>query len=79
VHLSSSVIIRGLNERGILSYVQPAAPCGPVERFMWPGLGYCCSKSVLDIDNLSFFDNLEFDIFDTGGPLCHFIASFTIE
>jgi len=45
---------------------------------MWPGLGYCCSKSVLDIDNLSFFDNLEFDIFDTGGPLCHFIVSFTI-
>jgi len=25
-----------------------------------------------------YFDNLEFDIFDTGGPQCHFIKSVII-
>jgi len=25
-----------------------------------------------------YFDNLEFDIFDTGGPQCQFIKSVTI-
>ena len=25
-----------------------------------------------------YFDNLEFDIFDAGGPQCHFITSFTM-
>jgi len=56
----------------------PQAACTPVEGFVWPSLGFHCSKSILDIDNLSFFDNLEFDIFDAGGPQCHFITSFTI-
>jgi len=53
------------------SYVQPAAR-------MRPSLGFRCSKSILHIDNLSFFDNLEFDILDSGGPQCHFIAFFAI-
>jgi len=51
---------------------KPRAACVPVEGFVWPSLGSHGSKSVLDIDNLSFFDNLEFDIFDSGGPQCHF-------
>jgi len=55
----------------------PQAAWRPDEGFVRPSLGFCCSKSILDIDNLSFFDNLEFDIFDAGGPQCHFIASFT--
>jgi len=50
----------------------PRAACGPVEGFVRPSLGFRCSKSILDIDNLSFFDNLEFDIFDSGDPQCHF-------
>jgi len=25
-----------------------------------------------------YFDNLEFDIFDAGGPQCHFITSFIV-
>jgi len=29
-------------------------------------------------DNMSLSDNLEFDIFDTGVPQCHFITSVTI-
>jgi len=37
-----------------------------------------CSKSILHTDNLSLFDNLEFDIFDAGCPQCHFITSFNI-
>jgi len=51
---------------------------GPVEGFVRPSLGFRCSKSIPDIDNLSFFDNLEFDMFDAGGPQYHFIVSFTI-
>jgi len=33
----------------------PWAACGPVEGFMRPSLGFCCSKSTLYTDNLSFF------------------------
>ena len=25
-----------------------------------------------------YFDNLEFDIFDAGGPQCYFVTSFTM-
>jgi len=25
-----------------------------------------------------YFDNLEFDVFDAGGPQCHFITTVTI-
>ena len=34
-------------------------------------LGFRCSKSILHTHNLSLFDNLEFDIFDAGGPKCY--------
>jgi len=56
----------------------PRAACSPVEVFLRPSLGFHCNKSVLDIDNLSFSDNLELDIFYAGGPQYHFIASSTI-
>jgi len=28
---------------------------GPVEGFVWPSLGVCCSESILHTDNLSLF------------------------
>jgi len=31
----------------------PWAACGPVEGFVWPSLGFCCSKSILYTGNLS--------------------------
>jgi len=49
----------------------------PVEGFVRPSLGFCCSKSIL-LTTCSYFDNLEFDIFVAGGPQYHFITSVTI-
>jgi len=46
----------------------------PVEGFVQPSLGFRCSKRIMHTDNLSFFDNLEFDIFDACGPQFHFIS-----
>jgi len=56
----------------------PQTACCPVEGLVWPSLGFHYSKSILHIDNLSLFDNLELDIFDAGGPQCHFITSVPI-
>ena len=56
----------------------PRTACGAVEGFVWPSLGVHCYKSILHIDNLSLFDNLELDIFDAVGPHCHFITSVTV-
>jgi len=39
--------------------------------------GLSCNKSILYSNNLSYFDELEFDIFDVGGLQCHFITSVT--
>jgi len=44
----------------------------PSQRFVRPFLCFRCSISSLHLDNLSFFDNLEFDIFDAGSSQCHF-------
>jgi len=41
-----------------------------------PSLGCCCSKSILHTN--PYFDNREFDVFDAGGPQCHFITTVTI-
>jgi len=44
-----------------------------IKGFVQPSLGFrCTSRSILDIDNLSLCENFELDIFDTGGPQCHF-------
>jgi len=56
----------------------PRTSCGPVEGLVWPSLGFHCSESILHIDHLFLFDNLELDIFDVGGPQCHFITSVII-
>jgi len=56
----------------------PRTACGPVEGLVWPSLGFHCSESILHIDHLFLFDNLELDIFDAGGPQCHFITSVII-
>jgi len=32
---------------------------------------------MLDTDNLFLFNKLEYDIFDAGGPQCHFIMFVT--
>jgi len=33
----------------------PRAACGPVEGFVWPSLGFRCSKNILHTDNVSLF------------------------
>jgi len=45
--------------------------CGPVLVFAVVKVSYILITSP-------YFDNLEFDNFDTGGPQCHFIKSVTI-
>jgi len=40
----------------------------PSRRFVRPSSGFPRSKSILHTDNLSLFDNLEFDIFDASDP-----------
>jgi len=49
-----------------------------------PSRGYCAAQ-VVAVVKVSYilttcpcFDNFEFDIFDAGGPQCHFITSVTI-
>jgi len=49
----------------------PRAACGPVQVFAVVKVAYIQTTSP-------YFDNLEFDIFDTGGPQCHFIKSDTM-
>jgi len=39
---------------------------------------YCSIKVSYILPICLYVDNLEFDIFDAGGPQCHFIRSFTI-
>jgi len=53
------------------------AACGPVKGFVRPTLGFHSSNSFLYTDNLFYFDNLEFDIFDAGDLQCHFITPDT--
>jgi len=45
--------------------------CGPVEGLVMPNLGFRCSKSILHMTTCTYFNNLEFDIFDAGVPQCH--------
>jgi len=57
----------------------PRAACGPVEGFVRPGLVFAVVKISCILTTCPCFDNLEFDIFDTGGPQCHFITSVTVS
>jgi len=41
---------------------------GPVEGFVRPSLGFCCSKSTLQLTTCPCYDNLEFDIFGAVVP-----------
>jgi len=50
-----------------LQQLRPAR--GPVEGFVRLSLGFHCSISILNTDNLSYFDNLDFHIFDAGAVL----------
>jgi len=56
---------------------------GPVEGFVRPNLGFCSSKSRPTVSYIlaicPYFDNLELDIFDAGGPPCYFITFVTIS
>ena len=47
---------------------------------MQPSLGLRYSKSILQciLTTCHSFDNFEFDIFDAGVPLSHFITTVTI-
>jgi len=56
----------------------PGASCGPVDCFVRPSLGFCCSKVSYVLTTCPYFDNLEFDISDAGGPQCHILTSGTI-
>jgi len=48
---------------------------------MRPSLGFRSSKSTVfyKLTTCLYVDNLEFDLFDTGGPQCHFITPVTIR
>jgi len=48
----------------------PRAACGLLQAFIVVEVSYT-------LTNCPYFDNLEFDIFDAGGPQCHFITSVT--
>jgi len=52
-----------------MSNLWPA--CGPVEVF-------AVVKVYYILPTCPYFDNLEFDVFDTGVPQCHFITSIII-
>jgi len=52
----------------------PRTACRPVEGFVRPSLRLRCSKSILHLTTCPYFDSLEFDIFDAGGPQCLFIT-----
>jgi len=56
----------------------PRSACGPVGSFVRPSLGFRCSKRSYILTTCSYFDNLEFDIFDASGSQCHTITSVTI-
>jgi len=47
---------------------------GTVEGFVRPNR-FCRISSRYILTTSSYFDNLKFDIFDAGGPDCHFITS----
>ena len=62
---------RDLHAFSLEQLCNPRPACGPVKVF--------AVVKVSDIlTTCPYFDNLEFDIFDTGGPQCHFITSVTI-
>jgi len=42
---------------------------GPIEAFVPPSSDFHCSKGILTTDNFSYFDNLEFHIFDAGAAV----------
>jgi len=62
----------------VVNFTQLCPTRGPVEGFVRPSLGFRCSKSIPILTTCPCFDNLEFDIFDAGGPQYHFITSVTI-
>jgi len=65
--------------RVALSNPRPAGPCGPVEGFVRPSVGFrCCKSKLYMLTTCPCFDNFQFDIFDAGGPQGHFITSVTI-
>jgi len=76
--LISDVIFiwKSLNQLCPLS--NPRAAYGPVEDFVRPILVFTVVKVSNILTACPLFDNLQFDIFDAGGPQCHFITSFTI-
>jgi len=53
------------------AWAQSKLFCGPVKVFAVANVSYI-------LTTCPYFDNLEVDIFDEGGPHCHFITSFTM-
>jgi len=66
----------------MLHYVMfPVQLCptrGPVDGFVRPSLVFVVVKVPCILTTCPCFNNLECDIFDAGGPQCHFITFFTI-
>ena len=71
--ISPSVCVK---PRSAMSNPRPA--CGPAEGFVRPSLVFAVVKMSCILTTCPCFNNLEFDIFDAGGPQCHFITSVTI-
>jgi len=44
----------------------------------WPGLVLAVVKVSYILTTCPYFDNLEFDIFNAGGPQCYFIMSVSV-
>jgi len=49
----------------------PRAACGSVQV-------YAVAKDSYALTTCPCYDNIELDLFDAGGPYCHFITSITI-
>jgi len=62
--------------RTVLPLRQLCPNRGLVEGFVRPSLVFAIVSCILT--TCPCFSNLEFDIFDAGGPQCHFITSVTI-
>jgi len=63
-----------------VSLAQLCPTCDPVKGFVQSSLSFQSSKIVLHtvLTICPVFDNIEFYIFDAGGPQWHFITSVTI-
>ena len=85
--LDAEIKNSGYNERNVFHWSSDHLWIGPlcrtamsnsrVEGFVRPSLVFTVVKVSYILTTCPCFDNFEFDIFDAGGPQCHFITSVT--